>query len=135
MSERTKSFLYSLLFGAVIAVGVFLLGCSRFMGDGAGVKTLLRCLCDAAFVPAVILLGVGGIKAMRNKGLFDVVGYGLSSTVQLFIPALKRQEKEDLYQYRERKEASRKPADGMMLAGVAYLAASALLLVIYTLVG
>ena len=52
---------------------------------------------------AVFLLGFGCIKAVRNKGSFDVAGFGLRHVVDITIPALRRAEKEDMQQYRERK--------------------------------
>ena len=124
MSDAKKALLSGLATGAVIAVLVFALGQSRGY-------TFLRCLCDGTFVAAVMLLGVGGIKGLRNKGAFDIMGYGVKQTVETFIPMLKRGEKEDLYAYRERKEAERKPASGLLKAGLIYLAISVLVLVIY----
>lgn len=121
------SILSSLLLGAVIAVLVFILGRSRD-------QSVLRCICDATFVPAVFLLGIGGIKGLRNKGAFDIIGYGVKSTVETFIPALKRDQKEDIYAYQERKETERKPAFGLLAAGAIYLAASLAALVVYYIV-
>ena len=124
MTEKKKDFLINLASGGVIAVLVFILGTSR------GYETT-RNLCDAAFVTAALMLGLGGLKAIRNQGIFDVMGFGVKSTVELFIPILKRGEKEDLYAYRERKESERKSAVGMLMAGAVYLVLSVILLIIY----
>lgn len=124
MSERRKDFLYNLLFGGIIAAAVFVLNYNRGY-------LLMRCICDAFFVAAVLLLGVGGIKGVRNKGAFDIMGYGVKSTLELIIPMLRKNEKEDLYGYRERKEADRKSAGGMLLAGVVYLGLSVIALILY----
>lgn len=135
MSEFRRSFFASLFAGGIAAVLIFSLNLSRFSEIETGAVLILHCLCDAAFVPSVFLLGVGGLKAIRNKGVFDVMGFGIKSTLQTFIPALKSGEKEDLYKYCERKEASRKPADGLLLAGAVYLGIAVLTLVIYAAVG
>lgn len=127
LAISTVSLISSLAIGAVIAILVFILGLSRD-------QAITRCICDACFVAAVALLGIGGLKGIRNKGAFDIMGYGLKSTVETFIPMLRRGEKEDIYAYQERKEAERKPAHGLLAAGVIYLIISLAALVIYYIV-
>lgn len=124
MSEKVRDFLVNLVTGGVIAVAVFFLNLSREYG-------VLRCVCDGLFVAAVFLLGIGGIKAARNKGSFDVAGFGLRSVVDMAIPALRREEKETMEQYQERKALERKSSVGLLLAGVAYLALSLVALAVY----
>lgn len=126
MSERKKRFLIDLGIGAILAGVIFLTEYLR-------ARTLLVSLCNCFFVTAVLFLGIGGIKGVRNKGGFDVVGYGVKSTVETFIPFLRRHEKETFMDYRDRKEASRKPADGLLFAGAVYLALSGIAQVIYSL--
>ena len=128
MSARLREFLINLAVGAVITGAVFALNLSREYG-------VLRSLCDGFFVAAVLLLGTGGIKAARNKGIFDVSGFGLRHVVDMTIPALRREEKEDLHQYRERKALERKSSVGLLLAGGVYLALSVIVLIIYELAG
>lgn len=127
MSDKVRDLLANLITGGVVAVAVFVLGMSREY-------TVLRCLCDGAFVAAVFLLGLGGIKVARNKGTFDVAGFGLRSVVDITIPALRRAEKEDIQQYRERKAMERRSAVGMLLAGVIYLALSLVFLLLFYLI-
>lgn len=124
MSDRKKDLLWNLAVGAVIAVLVYLLDTSRG-------NAFLHSLCDGTFVAAVMLLGIGGIKGIRNKGAFDVMGFGVKSTVETFLPFLQRGEKEDPIAYRERKEAERKPAGGMLIAGIVYFVVSVIVLVFY----
>ena len=126
MKARVRDFLIYLAIGAVIAAAVFALNLSREYG-------VLRCLCDGFFVAAVLLLGIGCIKAARNKGSFDVAGFGLRSVVDMAIPILRREEKENMQQYRERKALERKSSVGLLLAGGAYLILSVLALAVYEL--
>lgn len=128
MSEKGKDFLIYLATGAVVAVAVFAMNMSRGYG-------ILRCLCDGPFVASVFLLGIGGIKAARNQGTFDTVGFGLRSALDVAIPALRRDEKETMEQYRARKAQERKSSKGMLLAGLVYFLLSVLALVIYELAG
>ena len=128
MSVRVREFLINLAVGAVITGAVFALNLSREYG-------VLRCICDGFFVAAVLLLGIGGIKAARNKGSFDVAGFGLRHVVDMTIPALRRGEKEDMQQYRERKALERKSSVGLLLAGGVYLVLSVIALIVYELAG
>ena len=128
MSDKVREFLIYLAAGAAVTAAVFALNLSREYGA-------LRSLCDGFFVAAVLLLGVGGIKAVRNKGTFDVAGFGLRHVVDITIPAFRREEKEDLHQYRERKALERKSSVGLLLAGGVYLAISVIVLIIYELAG
>ena len=124
MKVQKRDVLVSLVFGGVIAAAVCALNVSREYGWA-------RSVCDGFFVSAVLLMGMGGLKAARNKGTFDVAGYGLKYVIELAVPILRREEKEDLYQYRERKAQERKPAIGMILAGIVYLIAAFAALGVY----
>ena len=128
MSNKVRDFLINLVMGAAVAAAIFAMNLSREYG-------VLRSLCDGLFVAAVFLLGIGCIKAVRNKGGFDVAGYGLRSVVDMAIPVLRRAEKEDMQQYRERKAQERKSSVGLLLAGAVYLALSVIALVIFELAG
>ncbi len=125
MKEKKKDFLIYLAVGFVIAAAVFALNLSRDY-------EVVRCLCDGFFVASVMLLGLGGIKTARNQGVFDVMGYGAKSTLETFLPFLKKtDEKEDIYQYKERKAAERRGSAAMLLAGGVYLALSVIALIFY----
>ena len=128
MSDRLRELLIYLAVGAVVTAAVLALNLSREYGA-------LRSLCDGFFVAAVFLLGAGGIKAIRNKGTFDVAGFGLRHVVDITIPAFRRAEKEDMQQYRERKALERKSSVGLLIAGAAYLALSVIALIVYELAG
>ena len=128
MNDKLRDFLINLVTGAVVGAAVLALNLSREYG-------LLRSLCDGLFVAAVFLLGIGGIKAARNKGTFDVAGYGIRHVVDITIPAFRRGEKEDIRQYQERQAMERKSSVGLLLAGLVYLALAVVALVVYELAG
>ena len=135
MSDRTKDFVLNLGCGVLITLFVFILSYSRrdsFILDNSTLSIFLHCLCDGLFVAAVMLLGTGGLKAVRNQGVFDVIGYGMKYVIETVIPAL-RSEEENLYSYRERKEASRKSAKSILFAGVVYLVLSIVIMLMYYL--
>ena len=124
MSGKRRGLLTCLIAGAVIAAAVCAMNVSRDYGWS-------RSVCDGFFVAAVILLGLGTIRAVSNRGAFDVTGYGLRMAVELVLPVLRREEKEDIHQYRERKEAKRKSSAGLLLAGAVYFALSLVALAVY----
>lgn len=124
MSGKRKRLLTCLAAGAVLAAAVCALNVNRGYGWS-------RSVCDGFFVAAVILLGLGVIRAVCNRGAFDVAGYGLRMAVELALPALRREEKEDIHQYRERKEAERKSPAGLLLAGAVYFVLSLAALAVY----
>ena len=124
MSGKRRGLLTCLTAGAVLAAAVCAMNVSRDYGWS-------RSVCDGFFVAAVILLGLGTIRAVSNQGAFDVAGYGLRMAVELALPALRREEKEDLHQYRKRKEAERKSSAGLLLAGAVYLVLSLVALAVY----
>lgn len=114
MKNRKEDLITNLVIGGCIAAAVLALG----LGRGYDV---LRCFCDGFFVSAVMLIGIGGIKEIRNKGTFDVVGYGMKRFIEVAIPMLNKGDKESMYDYRERKAKERKGAFGMLIAGTVYL--------------
>lgn len=124
MSGKKRGLLTCLAAGAALAAVVCALNVSRDYG-------WIRSVCDGLFVAAVMLLGLGTIRAVCNRGAFDVAGYGLRVAVELALPILRRDEKEDIHQYRERKEAERKSPAGLLLAGAIYLVLSLAALAVY----
>lgn len=133
MSDSSKSFLANLITGLLVAIAVFALGMSRE-------HSVLRGFCDGFFVASVVLLGFGGIKYVRNKGAFDVAGYGLKTALNMNLPWLKsnsplEHRDEEFLDYRARKEKSRKSAAPELKAGAIYLVLSLILLAIYMAAG
>lgn len=127
MRNRWRQVLLDLAVGAVIMAAVTLLGVGQSHG-------LLRALCDGAFVAAVMQLGVSGIALARNKGTFDVAGYGVKTVLETALPFLRSpdREKETILEYKERKEKSRKSPRALAVSGNVYLALAGLFLILYS---
>lgn len=124
---KYKSFLISLGVGAVIAAAVAYVN----RGNDYGIAQRLS---DAFFVPAVILLGVGGLRFANNHGLFDMIGYSVKTTFHVHYPAASGDpaaDKEDFAGYKQRKMKSRKSPGGTLWAGLAYLVLAAIALAAY----
>ena len=133
MDEKRKRFLINLAFGAVITVVVMLITARRDFG-------FIHLLCDGCFVAAVLLLGTGGLKFVRNEGVFDIFSYSIKSVFDVHYPfskmhsPLEEKRKEDYATYKERKKEQRKPAADLLWAGLVYLALAAVFFVVYLLV-
>lgn len=126
MKLRKNSLITDFSVGLAVTAGVFALGMYRGY-------SVLRCFCDGFFVAAVLLLGVGGIVFARNKGSFDLAGYGLSSVFFTIFPSLRRRDKETPIEYIERKRDTRKPATELLISGAVYLVLTLLALTAYEL--
>ncbi len=124
MREKGRELAVSFATGALVAAAVYRLSAGRGY-------PLLHSLCDGFFVAAVLLLGVGGLRALRNRGAFDVAGYGISSAVRVTFPFLGNGEREDIMEYRRRKAEKRRSAGGLLLAGAVYLVLSLITLGVY----
>lgn len=124
MSDKAKTFLIDLMIGAMVTVPVY------FLSAGRGYP-VLHCLCDGFFVAAVLLLGVGGIRAIRNRGAFDVAGFGLKLAVRITFPFLQGDSEEDILEYRRKKNEKRKGAGGLLAAGAVYLMLSIITLALH----
>lgn len=121
---KRRAVAVDLAVGAVIAAAVGALGASR--GDEP-----FRWLCDGAFVAAVMLLGVGGLRLAANKGTFDVAGFGAKVAVDTALPFLQHK-KETILEYKERKAQARKSPAPLLIAGGCWLALSLVFLALYT---
>lgn len=126
MKLRKSSLISCFAAGAVITALVTGLNISREYGA-------IRSVCDGLFIAATLLLGIGGIKFARNRGIFDLAGYGISTAFYTALPMLRQREKESAIEYVERKREERKPAAEMLIAGAAYLVLSLAALLIYEL--
>ena len=125
MTEFRKKLLAQLIAGLVIAVLVVV-----FRWDAE--KGIIHQLCDGCFVAGVMLLCTGGLKFARNAGTFDMMSYGMGTVLRATFPWMMKEKKDvDFVAFQERKRESRKPAKPEVLAGIAYLSISFVLLALY----
>ena len=130
MSENQKSILVDVLLGLVIAAAIFFL---RFDSG----YSLLHLLSDSTFVPAVVLLGMGGLRLCVNSGSLDMLGYGFS-TLRNNISNIGKIEggpKETYYEYSQRVADERKPYGHYLIVGAGYLVLSICFIAAYNLIG
>lgn len=128
--RRWIAYLITTLIGLAMAVGVFL-------GRGGFGLTdqmaFLSALCDAFFVPGILLCSVGVLVLVSSDGFFDIFGYGFSSLLVLFSPLRKPEKHQRYYDYKKAKAARRKKVNNVVLwVGLAFMALAALCLAGYT---
>ena len=98
--------------------------------------SLLRLLSDGFFVSTVMLLGMAGLAAARNAGMFDIMGFSIRTLMGVVIPGSRVGDPHDgetLLAYKERKAENRKSPKPMLLAGLVHAAIMVVVLTIYLL--
>ena len=129
MTENRRALALNVLLGFIIAAAVVAIEYSYGY-------TLLRLLSDGFFTSTVLLLGMGGLTAARNAGMFDIMGFSVRSIVGIVIPGSRIGDPHDgetLLEYKERKAENRKSPKPMLLAGLVHAAIMVVVLVIYLL--
>ncbi len=90
-----------------------------------------RGLCDAFFVPGVLLTCFGILAFCANGGAYDIFSYALKSIKVLFTP-FGKDRFQHYYEYKLEKELKRqKPKPSTLILGLCFLAAAVLCLLLY----
>jgi hypothetical protein len=129
MTENRRALALNVLLGFIIAAAVVAIEYSYGY-------TLLRLLSDGFFTSTVLLLGMGGLTAARNAGMFDIMGFSVRSIVGIVIPGSRIGDPHDgetLLEYKERKAENRKSPKSILLAGLVHAAIMVVVLTIYLL--
>ena len=129
MTENRRALALNVLLGFIIAAAVVAIEYSYGY-------TLLRLLSDGFFTSTVLLLGMGGLTAARNAGMFDIMGFSVRSIVGIVIPGSRIGDPHDgetLLEYKERKAENRKSPKSRLLAGLVHAAIMVVVLTIYLL--
>ena len=129
MTENRRALALNVLLGFIIAAAVVAIEYSYGY-------TLLRLLSDGFFTSTVLLMGMGGLTAARNAGMFDIMGFSVRSIVGIVIPGSRIGDPHDgetLLEYKERKAENRKSPKSMLLAGLVHATIMVVVLTIYLL--
>ena len=105
---------------------------SRHAFDAASPAEAYSGLCDAFFVPGVVLASFGLLAFCARGGIFDVFSYGMKSLMVLFTPFGKPEHHQRYYEYKLEKELKRqKPKARTLILGLIFLACATLCLILY----
>ena len=71
----------------------------------------------------------------RNKGIFDMMEYSVSSVFRLKFPGFSigraREDEEDFIAFRDRKASVRRSASGFLISGGIYMILAVLFMILY----
>ena len=129
MTENRRTLRLNVMFGFIITAAVVAIEYSYGY-------SLLRLLSDGFFVSTVMLLGMAGLAAARNAGMFDIMGFSIRTLMGVVIPGSRVGDPHDgetLLAYKERKAENRKSPKPMLLAGLVHAAIMVVVLTIYLL--
>ena len=130
---KDKSNLWSVLVLAAVACILFIV-CAT-VWDLFGQTELLptiRIMADCCTLPAVLYIGISLLGWIGSKGTFDIFGYSVGGLFRLFRKDAYEKRGETFYDYRARKNESRKPFNlPMLIVGLAFLLFSIVLTVIF----
>ena len=92
---------------------------------------ILQILADGFTLPAVLLLGSGGLVFASNEGTFDSLVYGVRSFMDMFRKERKNEFK-SFYDYKESKAEKRMSFGFLLISGLIFAVLTAITLVLYT---
>ena len=132
-SRRLSRLIWLISF--LIGAGLFLLLLIGRGGLEAPDRTaFLYILCDAFFVPGVLLGGAGLLVLVSGEGAFDALHYG----IQKLFSVMRREEKraalpKTYFDFVRLKHAGgkRAPTGALLLTGLAFLLGAAVTLILY----
>lgn len=117
------------LFGALAALFVCMIKDVFAMHEPA---RILRTLCDAFFLPAVLLLGAGLMVMVSNNGIFDTLSYASRTVFNLLIPGPGRgRNPESFADYRRRKHEKQGSYGFLLTVGGIYLLLATICLLLF----
>ena len=125
--KNRRNFWITMAIGLIVAVALYI-------GRGGPAAQTWQekafVLCDACFVPAVMLLGIGLILFVSNDGFFDMLGYGIQRALTIVLSEKKRSKyPRTFYEYKQLKwEAPKSSFAFLLLAGGVYLGLAAVCL-------
>ena len=131
MKGMTRRFIASLAAGLALAVGLFL---GRGGMDATNDAETFRLLCDAAFVPAAMLLSLGLLVFVADDGAFDIFGYTIMRATAVFRGRASREAMpKTYYDYHVMKHSRKADARFLLAAGATWLALAFVFLLLYFL--
>ena len=129
MKPSLRRYLVSLAVGLAIGVSLFL--GRGGMAAESDVRTY-HLLCDAAFVPAAILLSLGLIVFVADDGVFDMFGYAFMRATAVFrSPEMRAVMPKTYYDYHCMKHQKKADSRFLLAAGATWLALAFVFLLLY----
>lgn len=128
MLKKILSYVIPTLICGAIAVAIL-------AAKGSFVKTgqaLMGDLSDAFFVPGVVTAGVGALIFATNGGAFDMLAFGVKKLFDLFKRDMTKVKYRTFYDYRQAQKEKKRSFASLLIVGLAFVAAAAVFLILYT---
>ncbi len=126
--KKKLSYLITTVICAVITLAVLL---SRGTFSQTDTLSVYKDLCDAFFVPGVIVLGLGLLVFASNGGAFRMLTYSMMKLVDLFRRDLTKVKYRTFYDYKEAMKDNKNDFWFMIIVGAAFIAVAIVFLVLY----
>lgn len=127
---KLKKYIFPISFGLALFVITLLL---KDIFTAKNTKEIIRYLCDAATIPAVLLFGLWGLSFSANKGTFDGLTFSMRSLLGALIPGYALKKGTNFGDYKLEKDNNRKPvANTYLVTSAVFFILMILFLVIYS---
>ena len=126
--KTTFKYLITLGIGFALTAWVVI---SKDIFNQTDMVDILQILADGFTLPAVLLLGSGGLVFASNEGTFDSLVYGVRSFMDMFRKERKNEFK-SFYDYKESKAEKRMSFGFLLISGLVFAVLTAITLVLYT---
>ena len=127
-SDNKKLYLKTIIATSVM---VILFGMFMKVWEFNTTKELFGTLSDTFLIPGILLVGSGIFKFAGNHGFFDGLGYSKNLIRRLYSKDM-MDEKEDYYEYKEKKALKKSEFKPFILIGGILLLLSILCLIVYS---
>lgn len=116
------------IFGIVIAVLVLV---SKETFSQTATDVIYKDLCDAFFVPGIMIAGFGLLTFASNGGSFDIIRYGLIKLFDLFKRDLTKVKYRSFYEYRKAQQENKRSFAFLLIVGCVFIVAAVVFLILY----
>ncbi|MGN1104469.1 MAG: DUF3899 domain-containing protein [Candidatus Coproplasma sp.] len=116
------------LTGLLIA---FLIAYFKGVFSQTEVTEVMRILCDAAFVPGVIIGAVGLLVLVSAGGVFDMLAYGVRSLFVVFLRNPAKRKYKDYYEYRQAQKGKKRSFAYLTIVGGVFILIAVIFLVLF----
>lgn len=120
--KSVVKYLITLAVGIGLAIWVMI---SKDVFDEKRLFMIYQIIAEGFSVPAVLMLGFGGLIFVSNEGTFDSLSYGLTSFFDLFRRE-KRNKFKTFYDYRESKKDKKLGFGFLLVCGLVFVAIAAI---------
>lgn len=127
MMKKILKYLIPFLLCVIVAVSI-LAGKGSFVKSGA---RLMSDLCDAFFVPGIIMTCLGLLIFCTNGGAFDMLAFGMLKFFDLFKRDLTKVKYRTFYDYRQAQKEKKRSFWSFIIVGLVFVAVSAVFFILY----